>query len=429
MRRALALSAAITGMFSLSILAEPSLSELQQELDQLKAQVGERQSGASVDRVVMDVLADANQRSAIFAADTGMTAGYDKGFFIKSEDGKFLLRPNLWWQFRHITNFRDEEDDIQEGFENRRVWLRFDGNVFTPDLTYLFVWETSRTNGSLSLLDAYGQYRFGDTWALKFGQFREAFSQERTTSCYQTMAVDRSLVDTLMGGNLIDRVQGVSLAYGSKEIPLRAEFTFSDGANTKNTDFQNPPVNATDWGVAGRVEYKFSGDWANFKDFTAKGTKTDLFVLGAGVDATERNGSQTYMTTVDAQYENPNGLGLFGALHGNFTDLRNTVGDSSRFDWGAVGQVGYAFGGNWEVFGRISYICFDEDFVDNNSISEYEVGVTYFFGANGAYMHRAKVTVDIGYLPDGSPSDQTGIGILASADDEIVIRGQFQLQL
>src|SRR5690606_27318260 len=55
------------------------------------------------------------------------------------------------------------------------------------------------------------------------------------------------------------------------------------------------------------------------------------------------------------------------------------------------------------------------------------VGVNYYLGPDGSYLHRAKFTVDVVYLPDGLPNNQTGLGYLASDDEQFVLRGQFQL--
>ena len=41
----------------------------------------------------------------------------------------------------------------------------------------------------------------------------------------------------------------------------------------------------------------------------------------------------------------------------------------------------------------------------------------------------AKITFDVVYLPDGSPSNQDSLGILGSTKEEWVLRGQFQLIL
>jgi hypothetical protein len=84
----------------------------------------------------------------------------------------------------------------------------------------------------------------------------------------------------------------------------------------------------------------------------------------------------------------------------------------------------------WEVFGRYDVTFLDEDFVTGeDTFHEFTVGVNYYLGQNGSAGHRAKLTVDVVYLPNGSPSDQTGLGILAGTEDQFVLRGQFQIQI
>ena len=82
----------------------------------------------------------------------------------------------------------------------------------------------------MSLLDAWMQYQFQPDWAVKFGQFKASVFQERNLSGFAQLAVDRSLLDSLIAGAIIDRVQGVSLIYGGRgSNPLRAEVAFHDG--------------------------------------------------------------------------------------------------------------------------------------------------------------------------------------------------------
>jgi len=191
-----------------------------------------------------------------------------------------------------------------------------------------------------------------------------------------------------------------------------------------------PPVYSANWGAGARVEYKFFGDWANYKDFTAKTDKVDLLVAGAGTSYTERDPNNTLLNTVDLQFENTAGLGLYGAVIGDFTDLNDGTGNGDRFDWGALVQAGYLLNPNWEVFGRYDVTILDDDFaVDNDVFNEFTVGVNYYAGKEGSALHRAKVTVDVVYLPDGSPSSQPGLGITAGEEDQFILRGQFQLVL
>lgn len=410
------------------------VQQLEQRLAQLEAQRTQQQQQAESAR--QQVLRDTEQRSQPLSLSSPVTAGYDKGFFIRSDDGRFSLRPGIQLQFRNITNYRSDDDsDVQNGFEIRRARFRFDGNAISPDLTYSIVFDTNRNGGSVSLLDAWAQYRFAPQWAVRGGQFKESVFHEKDVSGFSQLAVDRSVADALLGGTLTERVQGVSLIYGgTKGNPWRLETAFHDGANSRNTDFRDtipgssataPPAYSADYGFGGRAEYKLLGDWGDYKDFTAKGTKADLLVLGAGADWTQRGGGDAVLTTIDAQWESPSGLGLYAALHGNFF---NDDGED-RVDLGGLVQAGYLFAPQWEVFGRYDLVALDDSGGDEETFNEFTVGVNHYLGKDGNALHRAKLTLDAVYLPDGAPSNQTGLGILAGDEAEVVLRLQFQLQL
>jgi hypothetical protein len=425
---------------------EPSREQLQQQLQQLQDRVrsleatAQGSGPASATSTDIDkVLKDAERRSSVapvLGAGGGFTAGYDKGFFIKSDDGNFLLKPAIQVQFRNVSNFEEggkhkaDDDSFQNGFELRRARFRFDGNAFSPKFTYSFVWDTNRANGNVTLLDAWGQYAFAKEWAIKGGQFKESVFHERDVSGYQQLTVDRSLNDAVLGGNLTDRVQGVSLVYGgTKDNPVRAELAYHDGANSRNTDFRD---GATNWGAGVRGEYKLFGEWADYKDFTAKGGKQNLLVIGAGADYTDRDGAGVLLSTADVQYEAADKLIVYGAVHGNFTDPHENASGNGihRFDWGALAQAGYLVTKQVEVFGRYDVVKLDGDAVTGeDTFHEITGGVNYYFGKDGQFLHRAKFSLDVTYLPNGAPSDQTQAGILAADEDEFVVRAQFQLLL
>jgi hypothetical protein len=422
--------------------ADPSIDELREQIRQLQQRVAQleqaqnRATTQSIEATKQQVARDASAQSQIIPPITSIGAGYHHGFFIKSSDGNYSLHPGVQFQFRSVTNSRsDGTDDLENGFEIRRLRLRLEGNLFSPDLTYSFVWDTARTGGTVSLLDGWAMYHFAPIWSVKLGQFRESWTHEGDVPDTSQLAVERSLVDATLGGSLVDRVQGVALVYGAKTSPLRVETTYHDGANSKNTDFRDEipgptpssaPVFDESFGFGGRVEYKAFGDWLDYRDFTAKGTKQPLLVFGTGFDYTEFGSSDVIRPTVDAQYENPNGFAAYGALNGVVT---KTTGDD-RFDWGALLQAGYLVRPAWEIFARYDEIFIDEDFVTGNNVfPEMTVGVNYYFGPNGDYLHRAKFTLDLNYLPQGVPVDVTSIGALAGDGNQFILRAQLTLQI
>lgn len=407
------------------------VAELEAKVAALEAQQAQntKDLATTIDRMIRD----AEQRSSLLAANgTDSGAGYDNGFYIKS--GETLLRPGAQFQFRYIGNFVDDlpaadEDEYNDGFEVRRMKLSLDGTLFTKALSYSIVWKTEQEGGDMILEDAWARYMFADQWGVRLGQFKDPGAiHEELTSSKRQMAVDRSLMNELLSGGPLDRVQGVSLIYGgySKDNPVAAEVAFTDGANSDNTNWTK---HTYDWGVAGRIEYKVMGDWKAYSDFTTAGTKEDLLVLGAGGDWSQGGNSDLLSGNVDVQYENASGLGAYAAAVVRVLD-EDATGTDDRTDYGLLGQVSYLINPSLEAFGRWDVTFLDDDFVlpgSEDTYNEFTVGFNYYLGENGSWGQRAKFTLDVVYLPDGAPTNVTGIGVLAAEEDEIVLRAQFQL--
>src|SRR6201999_2157053 len=51
---------------------------------------------------------------------------------------------------------RSPEDQVDSGFEMRRMRFGFDGNMFSPDLTYMINWATVRTSGNVNVTSSTG---------------------------------------------------------------------------------------------------------------------------------------------------------------------------------------------------------------------------------------------------------------------------------
>ena len=424
--------------------AEPSGESAR--IRELEARIADLETRRAADNAdiaatVDGVLRDAERRSQLLATSGDASAGYDKGFFIRAGDG-WVLRPGVQFQFRNVTNFREEaeadgDSDWESGFEVRRLRFELAGNAFTKDLTYLFQWETARDGGTLGLLEAWVKYGFADNWSIRAGQFKNLTSHEYLLSAKRQLAADTSLVDALVGGGLGGYTQGASLGYGgySKTNPLNVEVAITDGAGQFNTGFVDKDY---DFGVAGRAEYKATGDWTAYQDFTAKGTKEDLLVIGAGGDWSQNGSSDQILGAADIAYENPAGFGAYAALL-----VRHlTDGDADDItDWGGLVQASYLFNQQWEIFARYGITLYDSDVSLQrggsatgdleDTFHEITVGVNYYLGTNGSAGHRAKFTVDLTYLPNGAPKAVSGLGILDSngGEDEWLLRTQFQLLL
>ncbi len=415
-------AAAITATGALALAAEPTVQEMQKQIESLQTQLTEIQStqrkqldSRDVDATVAQVMADAQKRSQLMALE-GFTAGFNNGkFTLQSADGTFSLSPAFQMQLRHVINYADQPggEDVEHGFEIRRLKFGVAGHAFSKNVDYDFVWATNRNGGNLVLEDAIVAYKFDDSgWKVFGGQFKDPVWHEEMTSSKRQMAVDRSLLNEALGGGVTDRTQGVGASY--EKDALMATVVYHDGANQDNTNFLGGP----DFGVSGRVEYTVMGDKKNYSDFTALGTKDDLLVIGAGGDWTQTGGGDAYFHTVDAQFETAGGLGLYGAYVAAYRE----DGANDAYDFGGLGQISYLLpDSKWEVFGRYAYIDIEDE---PEELHEITGGVNYYI-----QKHNAKFTVDLSYLPNGAGAGgDSGIGYVDSAgESQFVLRSQFQL--
>ena len=442
---AIALATASTAAYAAEDQQTPQ--QLQEEVKQLREAVKELQAqranppftAADVDAAVDSVLRDANRRTQLMATDAGFMGGWDNGFKIQSADGNFLLHPWFQFQFRNVTNFRQdakqngEGDDFQNGFELRRMKFGFDGNVFSKDVTYLFLWATDRHDGVPKLEDAWVKYKFADNLAVKAGQIKNPLDHEQIVSSKYQLGVERTLIaGVFVNGD--DYVQGVSLIMDNGSNPLRGEVAITDGIRSQNQNFQDFPSTTSgnspnsDWGAAGRVEYKLMGDWKDYDHFTAMGNKSDLLVLGAGADYTEAGHTGALVHVADVQYATAGGLSLYGAYLGRYTARNASAGNSDTYDSTVRFFAGFMVNPKLEPFAQYQYIHFDSAAVSagtENTVHDITVGINYYLKGQAA-----KLTVDASYLPNGTPVSDDSSGVLANnGKNEIVIRAQFQLLL
>jgi hypothetical protein len=427
------------------------IDDLQAQLDRLKAgEARARQDAREVDATVDRVVKDADRRSQLLDVE-GFTAGYSGGkFLLQSGDGQFVFHPYLQLQFRNITNYREDGkasgDDLQNGFETRRMKFGFDGNLWGSSLVYQFQWATDRHDGIPKMEDAWVKYKVSDTpFSVRLGQMKDPFAHEQLASSKYLLAVERSLITDLFA-NGDGYLQGATLIYDSGES-LRLEGGITDGARSQNTNFQDFPNTtsgnspSTNWGSAFRAEYKVRGNWKDYDRLSPEGYKEDLLVFGGGIDYTEAGNTDALMHTVDVFYGQANGLGLFAAYYGRYTENNQggpgsnggsaTAGAPSAhtYDFGGLAQASYLLKKRWEPFLRYDYIHFDGDGLtatQTRDVHEITGGINYYL-----HSHAAKFTLDLTYLPNGSPVSDSGSGVLSTGKDkdELMLRAQFQLLL
>jgi hypothetical protein len=421
------------------------IDALRQQIDALQAKANEQADSATADRVLKDADARSTPPS-LQATSTDFTGGYRDGkFTLQSADGNFSLSPSLQIQVRNTTNISDglageDGTSTENGFEIRRAKFGFNGNLYSKDLTYEILFDVPRNTGATTLQFAWARYRFAPSWSVRLGQFADPLGKEQTGSSRRTLAAERSLLtDLLIGGD--NPVQGASLIFAPPEGRFRSELAVTDGNGNLNTNFRDVsgtvPDTRPDWGIAARGEFQILGKkFKGYEDFTALKQTETLLVAGAGVDLTQNGDADLLTYTADLQYENARGLGVFGAVIGRHQSEFNAgtvaapaFGDAD--DIGFVVQAGQLVGkwakAQWEVFGRYDVTALDDDRVTaafDNEVHEITVGTNAYWQG-----HSVKGTVDLTYLPNGSPIASDGNGVLQSTDAQFVLRAQLQLAL
>jgi hypothetical protein len=437
---------------------DPSPQEMMRELRELRAEVKDLRTQVEEQRsttrpsptpeelqTIRDVQQDAASRGNLSLTN----AGYDPnlGFFIRTEDGRFLLHPWAFVQIRETADYRAHAtattgSNTQDGFEVPRMKLVLDGNVFSKDLTYQFIWNSSDTTGNLGLQDAWARYHFAGTpFAVEAGQIRDPVDHEQFLFATKTLTPDRSIVNNvLLNGD--DIVKGAELAYGyDTNYDVGAKVAVTSGERNFGTTFSPYPTNPATWGVAARVEWKPMGDWKDYAQFSSIDDKATLLVIGAGADYTEAGSVDSLTHVLDVQYNIPNGLGLYGAYLGRYT--RNDDGAPSTNGTPVTGSTlaaadtydttfrlmgSYLIDHRFEPFARYEYLQFDpREFAPgtDGTVNDITLGFNYYI-----YGQRAKFTIGATYLPNGSPVANTlGDLLTTQHGTEFLFQGQFQLIL
>jgi hypothetical protein len=461
--------------------------QLQQKIDQLEAKVQtleaqQAQNNADDTTTLQKIEANADDQSKLMST-TGILPGYDPatGFNITSDDGNFLLHPWVLAQFRGVFNDRQSvqsfndgadpgggEADPQtgshehDGFEIHHLEIGLDGHIVTPLLQYFVMIDVPSSGGEETLQDAYATYRCCDNSHLGFkaGQFIDPVWHESNVDDGRLLAVDRTLVGALLGGNTglndsSERTQGVGVTYQANCV--HGEVDLTDGRDTANTPFYDVSVNGVlprqNFGMSARVEYKVcgnSGAWDDYNSLSANGATTDLLVVGAGLEWDEASNFDNIYATLDAQYTTRKGLSVYAAILENYADWSdsanppqsalNTDAAGSYPNFGCIVQVGYRVKPNIEPFFRYDVAVLNSRYADvlafgnkapggdahaTDNNHEFTAGVNYYL-----FGYRAKVAGDISFLPNGSVIDAPGLGILANQEhSEWIGRLQFQLAI
>ncbi|MEC8321028.1 MAG: hypothetical protein VX726_03970 [Planctomycetota bacterium] len=302
---------------------------LQGRVNELESAEGDQwlteQRATEIRGVVTDVLADAETRTSL--QSSGMTAGWDKGFFLQSPDGRFRLNVGGMVQTRYVYShirgtfadtpsgedgpgFQAEDDAIRRyGWDLPHTRLDLTGHLFGKDTTFRVMgqyanqrnsWlqvyygqpqvvagEFGYSNGFLQLLDSWIAHEFSDGFTVKVGQFKLPFDRGWSVGIGNQLTGDRTAVALHMG---LGRSQGIELGWDLDDI--RARFAVSEGAQDRLfeqyrlavTDPLNSPYYDTqaELSFSTRWEWKLAGAWSDFERMTSPPGEEFGLLVGVG---------------------------------------------------------------------------------------------------------------------------------------------------
>jgi phosphate-selective porin OprO and OprP len=308
---------------------------------------------------------------------------------ITSKNGQLVISNRM--QARYLDENREVEpanDPDRSSFTIRRMRTKFDGWVYTKDLTYELQFDTAQQTNLLQ--DANVNYDFtkGKKFLmLKAGQYKVPFGRQQLTSSGNQQFVDRSVVsDTFARGRDI----GLQLwgTPNNSKIDWRVGVFNGNGRTVSRNDNDDLQMNARlTWQPFGDVKYS-EGDFDS--------TTTPLFAIAAEYEANEFPIAAAGSTPAHADDRTIvggdvvfkfKGFSAFAELFQREHDRSNNLSDFD--DEGYNVQLGYfVIPQKFEIALRFSELDPNSD-VDDNEREERGLALGYFFN-----KHNHKLQAD-----------------------------------
>ncbi len=445
-------------------------ADLQARVSQLESQLAQVQKAQSdnwmnerraeeIKGLIHEVLNDADTRASLL--QDGLTAGHDgKNFFLKSNDGAFVLKIAGQIDFRALWDIQSNRADTVDqapfdsdglqgasaaqnvtdkndfGFQTRRLKLKFFGNVPGSKIDYLVTLAAERDDGNIYLEEYMIGRAINDNFYLSAGKQKLPFLREELTSSSKLIAVERGLVTEYF---TLNRAEGVQLDWTNNDN-VKAAVAISDGANTETSDFG---ADDTDFAVTARADLKLMGDWEAAKDDVAWQGQDNALFVGAALHYQTGDNNNADVTsavadyfswTVDALYENGGGLSASAALVGGHIDP-DASGAGDRDMYGLQLTGAYNIDDKWQPFVRWEWIDQDDPTVAEDNLQAITFGVNRYVRG-----HNVKLTADVVWIykgdftgnPFGASVDSSGVGFSGGStqpedEDLILIRTQVQV--
>jgi phosphate-selective porin len=351
-----------------------------------------------------------------------VTAGWDKGFYVKSTDDKFRL--NLGGYIQTRFTYADLEDaQDTSSFSVRRARLIFDGHIYDKSIQYKV--QVEAAGGEMTLRDAYinvaPMKEYEKEAQIRAGQFKSPMGRQFLTSSRNLSLQERSLASNTF---VPDRQVG-AMFHGEcwdGHLEYATGIFNGDGQNV-NVNDNNAVMSVS------RIVFNFLG--ADNKRFEYD--ETDPLAYGVKDDE-ERNSplrgflGGSYMYNPDRaiiagatedldtnQVGAEAGLRVEGfTLYGEYF-VRHISSSADGFDNldepGWFAHAGYLFTNHIEIAGRYSETQLDTPGVGRQN--EVVLGLNYYF-----YGHRLKLQTEYVYQRQDLSGDEL---------HQNIIRAQLQL--
>lgn len=404
-----------------------TMEQLKQQLDALSSEVTELRSAAGetwlnekrteeVRALVKEVLADADTRASLL--ENAMTAGYNNGFFLASEDGNFKLRVLGMIEFLYDTSIRNDSsgDDGEHGFEIPAVRFGFKGHIIDPSWKF-FIWTGQGSSGSYLPLDTIITKQFNSNWSATVGTTKVPLVREYLVSETRITFPDRTPLSNVFAGSY---TEGIWINY--KNDNFKGVLSLNDGLNQRYTSSTESETEGM--GVTARGELILAGNWKQAGDIEAWLGEDPFAMIGGAAhfeqgeygDTTDE--AEIFSWTVDANVKF-NGISIAAAFLGKHTS--DTAVEIDQF--GFLLQGGVFVTQDFQLIGR--YAWGDSDTTGEKDMQIASIGFNKFFKG-----HALKFTGELGYAFNPIASTWAKAGWQEDAPDQdgqILARAELHL--
>lgn len=421
---------------------------------------------------IREVLGEREFRESLMGST--MQAGYDKGFYVKSSDEKFLMKfyglLQVRWDYystRASNRYRNPgaQRNDRTGFEIPRARFGIQGHVYSKDLTYALELrsDVGRQNDT-DIESAYVNYRFRDEFQIRAGTFRLASTRAQVTSSSKQQAIDRPPSDAVFGLGIGTGVRFWGLLF-DKRFEYNVDVVNSLNNQTNRVISPDPSELDGNPAILFRTVWHALGDdpvndckllsdlpkhttpaldigfhYAFNDDAGDRGTTRIPFPLGSGpgqggFGLTTTNGLQIHQFGWDGVFKYM-GFSAHGEYILRIVDVRQayerpfapwyllTTDSSTVAQHGAYVQVGYflpiaGLEDKLEAIARVGGISTLAG--EREGTWEYSAGFNYYFFGNDV-----KLQMDVTKISE-VPISSTASSMANVNDDALVFRMQMQL--